>query len=334
MKQVCAILTGLMTCMALAAPLPAIAQASSGSDAERDALIESCLRWRSSTDADTYCPMYADTMLKMTPMQTQAYLVAKEDCLRRYAEGTSKYICEEEAIEVARNTYPNPQVDIARSPLSGIGKPIVMPDLSGKLPSGPLVIDKTVLENAKADQEAGLTLRVPVTFSGLPTIGEMEKYYGKPAGVNGGEPYFIIMCEIATNVAADGTLRAAAGVPWVVNGGEKTETVSLRFSDRFNNGALASTARTLTCSPWFGLKLKTGEYYLRGAETFVGPGYDVASEFCKSPPNFEVGHDDTCSWLQGKIENGQITSVDRHYGGKLPDGVTPAAPFKKANLGN
>ncbi len=197
-------------------------------------------------------------------------------------------------------------VDAARatpSPAPRMPAGVTLEALAAPPPPGPLGIDQTFMDERAADRRAALTLRVPVVYAGLPAVDEL-RHLMRPDEVLDGEPRLIVLC----NLGGPGrTLRAVASLPWVDNGGERREVVTLRYHERFSDDLPASHAGAFMCKTHFGVR--RGDGSLRIVDLIHEP----YAGLCGLAPAHDLGRDDRCAVIDGDLMLGRPVRAHQHW---------------------
>ncbi|MBY9068141.1 hypothetical protein K1X12_14615 [Hyphomonas sp. WL0036] len=276
---------------------------------------QSCLGNEIGRDRAAYCAAYGAFMTSMTPMQRSDYDHAFATCSDKARNGDKKWSCEKAAYEAAR---------VAPGSGPGVNLPssqsiLTVPKDFSTTPLPNLEIDDAFKSERDADNAALMTIRVPIEYSGLPSLSVLRKHFGLDPLAAGGEPYLVAHCKISKRSPVS-SVEAAAGIPWVENGAERTDTLSVRFFDRFSDGTLPATGEEFQCAPWFA----TYDQASGAISVFKGGAGDGmhSGNLCLDTPGYEVGQDDYCASISGELERGKIVKVGRYWNRFLPDGTS------------
>ncbi|MFP5397226.1 MAG: hypothetical protein ACLGIT_02775 [Gammaproteobacteria bacterium] len=288
--------------------------------AARTQALERCADGRHGPDARAYCTAYADFVTRMSPVQQQRFDQALRACSASAAAGTPKWTCEQSAYEAARRTGSvvdtAPATATAAAATPGTAPPmppgVTLEALTAPPPPGPLGIDQTFMDERAADRRAALTLRVPVVHAGLPAVDELRQLM-RPDEVLDGEPRLIVRCIVSMSGQY---LSAVASLPWVENGAERRELVTLRYHERFGNGSPASRAGEFQCASHFGIRRADGS--LRIVELIAARHAGL----CGLVPGEDLGRDDSCAAVGGELVRAQPGQAFRQWFGTFPEGTS------------
>jgi len=197
------------------------------------------------------------------------------------------------------------------SPTPRVPDGVTLEALTAPPPPGPLGIDQTFMAERDAGRRAALTLRVPVVHSGLPAVDEL-RHLMRPDEVLDGEPRLIVRCTLG---GPGRTLSAVASLPWVENGGERRELVTLRYHERFSDGLPASRAGSYLCNTYFGVRRADGS--LRIVELTAEP----RAGLCGLAPGHDLGRDDSCAVVSGDLARARPVRAYRQWFGTPPAGT-------------
>lgn len=310
--------TTLLTAITLAASAGLVPTAhAQDTAAARTQALERCADGRHGPDARAYCTAYADFVTRMSSVQQQRFDQALRACSAGAAAGTPKWACEQSAYEAARQTGST----VVAAPATAGTTPSLAPQmpagvtleaLTAPPPPGPLGIDQTFMDERAADRRAALTLRVPVVHAGLPAVDELRQLM-RPDEVLDGEPRLIVRCTLG---GPGKTLSAVASLPWVENGAERRELVTLRYHERFGNGLPASRAGAFLCNMHFGVRRADGS--LRIVELIAEP----RAGLCGLAPGDDLGRDDSCAAVGGDLVRARLGRAHRQWFGTPPEGTS------------
>ncbi|HRX75165.1 MAG TPA: hypothetical protein P5341_13740 [Hyphomonas sp.] len=289
---------------------------SAGAQSARSAASweQACLGNEIGKDRESYCAAYGTFMTSMTPLQKRDYDQAFAACSDTARAGARKWTCEKAAYEAARVTPGGATgIDLPRTQV-----PLALPKDFATTPVPKLKIDETFKSEAAADDAAFMTIRVPIEYSGLPSLSVLRKHFAKDPLADGGEPYLVAHCRVSKR-SVPGSVEAGAGVPWVENGAAQTQTLSVRFFDRFADGTLPTTGEEFFCAPWFGVfDPANAEISVFNGGTSNG---ENSGNLCANTPGYEVGQDDNCAAIAGTLDRGKLVKLTRFWSHPLPDGT-------------